>query len=313
MLLLPRTPPGSERNLAGLRCRLAGCDPPVGGPYHRGVTLDEPRELAAALSKGTVAVLSDLHGNAPAFRAAAESIAARRPDAAVVLGDLLTYGCEPLAVLQEVERLAEVLPLFIVKGNHDEFYFATPDLPDTEYFHRLQSFVRESVEWTARLLDDCALAEHFAWHERLSVGPVLFAHANPFASGDWTYLNGVADMRRAATTLADDGRRVGVFGHTHRRRSLIVADEEVTPLGDQIPLADDPQRVVTILNPGSVGQPRGERSSMLYLHGDVDGLKAEFVELDYDVGAHTRAIESADLSEETKSRLLSFFGEGRGR
>lgn len=275
--------------------------------------VDPLEELVIALSAGTVAVLSDLHANGPAMRAAAADIGARRPQAVVVLGDLLTYGCEPLEVLDELDRLADTVALLMVAGNHDQLYFRGTGAGTSANRHRLPSFVRESVEWTARLLDGHALEERFVWREQLTVGSVLCAHANPFGYGDWTYLNTEPDLRRAAEALVGGGRLLGVFGHTHRRQAVIVTDGVLAPLGTRVPLTHDLPRSAAILNPGSVGQPRGAGSSMLYLHGDPHGLRTEFVDLVYDVAAHTRAIEAAQLSDETKRRLLGFFGAGNRR
>lgn len=274
--------------------------------------VDPLEELGTALSAGTVAVLSDVHANRPAMRAAAADIAARCPQVVIVLGDLLTYGCEPLEVLEELERLADTVALLMVTGNHDRLYFRSTGA-STSDFHRLPSFVRESVEWTARLLDGHALEERFVWREQLTAGSVLCAHANPFGYGDWTYLNTEPDLVRAAEVLVSGGRLLGVFGHTHRRQAVLFTDGEVAPLGTRVPLTHDLPRSAAILNPGSVGQPRGGGSSMLYLHGDSRGLRTEFVDLGYDVAAHNRAIEAAQLSDETKRRLLGFFGAGDRR
>ncbi len=201
----------------------------------------------------------------------------------------------------------------MVSGNHDQLYFRNAGAGTSAYFHRLPSFVRESVEWTARQLDGHALEERFVWREQLAVGRVLCAHANPFGYGDWTYLNAERDLVRAAETLVAGGRLLGVFGHTHRRRAVIVTDGGLAPLGPRVPITHGSPRDAVVLNPGSVGQPRGGGSSMLYLQADPHGLRTEFIDLVYDVAAHTRTIEAAQLSEETKRRLLGFFGAGQWR
>ena len=242
-----------------------------------------------------MAVLSDVHANAGALVAATADIAARRPDAVVVLGDLLTYGCEPHAVLDGLEELGRRLPLYVVKGNHDELYFRPPLSPTAPDVGRLAAFVRESVEWTLQRIDGAEFEQRFPWRERLTVEGLLFAHANPFPYGDWTYLNTEPELRRAAATLEGGGSHIGVFGHTHRRRAVSIRDGAVV-LAPEL-LASDGQPVV-VLNPGSVGQPRRSGSS---------GLRVTFTDLRYDVAAHTRAIAASDLSEQTKARLLGYF------
>lgn len=274
---------------------------------------DDAATLDAALSEGALAVISDIHANVHALRAALGALDGA--DLVIVMGDLLTYGCEPLAVLDELDRLADRLPVVFVKGNHDQLYFDLAAGTDLTYFDALPDFVRESVEWTARQIDSHALETRYAWRERLTLGPpVLFAHANPFPYGDWTYLNSEAELRRAATALRADGWRVGVFGHTHRRRAVTVTGSGVgTLLADVVsPRGDE----VAILNPGSVGQPRGAGSSLLRLRAAPDArgapdapdaLRLDFHDLRYDVGAHLDAIIRADLSDATKARLARFF------
>lgn len=273
-----------------------------------------------------MAVLSDIHANAGALAAATADIAARRPDAVVVLGDLLTYGCEPHAVLDGLEELGRRLPLHVVKGNHDELYFRPPLSPAAPDVGRFAAFVRESVEWTLQRVDGAEFEQRFPWQERLTVEGLLFAHANPFSYGDWSYLDDEAQLRRAAATLGSAGCAAGVFGHTHRRRAAQVvgdrvadlttshapspgAGEETAGQGRLVRTGDTAsgQAGVTILNPGSVGQPRGSGSSMLYLAGGPSGLRVTFTDLRYDVAAHTRAVAASDLSEQTKARLLGYF------
>lgn len=270
-------------------------------------------ELTAASPVHSLAILSDIHGNVRALRAAADDIAVRRPDAVVVLGDLLTYGCEPLATLEELQALAARVPLWLVRGNHDDFYFSAGQVPP---LNQLPRFVQESIQWTLHALAENDPRERFVldWHRQLTMGPILFTHANPFPYGDWSYLNTEPELLRAGARLWADGYRVGVFGHTHRRAAVIVGNHSVTPLPPSLPLpAPSPDGTVVILNPGSVGQPRGSLSSMMYMRRGSDGFLMEFVDLDYDVAGHVDALEAAGLTAETTARLVGFFEQGSHR
>jgi len=47
-----------------------------------------------------VAVIADIHGNADALEYALKKIDLESVDITLFLGDLLTYGCQPIKVLQ---------------------------------------------------------------------------------------------------------------------------------------------------------------------------------------------------------------------
>ena len=67
----------------------------------------------------------------------------------------------------------------------------------------------------------------------------------------------------------------------------------------------------TIINPGSVGQPRDRdpRASacLLYVSEDKDYLEYKFIRAEYDVTEVARAMRKADLPHKLAERL--FFGE----
>ncbi|MDP3278775.1 MAG: metallophosphoesterase, partial [Deltaproteobacteria bacterium] len=64
-------------------------------------------------------VLSDLHANGRALRAALAHARDHGFDRMVILGDLLTYGIDQDEVLDIVQDLAENCQAKVVLGNHD--------------------------------------------------------------------------------------------------------------------------------------------------------------------------------------------------
>lgn len=247
------------------------------------------------------AVLSDIHGNALALEAALTRIRNASIDRVVILGDLFTYGCNPLEVIDLLESADR--DLMMISGNHDEMYPSGGDA----YLAGLPDFIRESVRWTRGVLQGRRIALDLA--PELEAGPILFAHANPFGFGDWTYMNGGPAIAEAAGTLQARGKRAGVFGHTHRARiSIVTADgvvEEHDPAATSIAF-DAPFRAA-VINAGSVGQPRGTGASMLIARASEQGLECRVEELEYDVDAHVRAILTSEMSALTRKRLADFF------
>jgi diadenosine tetraphosphatase ApaH/serine/threonine PP2A family protein phosphatase len=58
-----------------------------------------------------------------------------------------------------------------------------------------------------------------------------------------------------------------------------------------------------IINPGSVGQPRDGDPRAAWLELDLDGWRAIYHRVDYDIGGAARAIREARLPESLAERL----------
>lgn len=258
-----------------------------------------------------IAVISDLHSNALALEAALAAAETRGYDTLVILGDLLTYGCDPHTILDRVGGALEKGNARLLCGNHDQLYF---DLAagDHAYFDRLPPWLRETAEWTHKQLDGIDLASTLPWERSFSLAGIFFAHANPFAYGDWTYLNGDAEIDAAMAALRKRGERIGVFGHTHRGKVMDYAGDAGTrhELGNQPSLSCrvGPDRGA-VADPGSVGQPRGTGhfSSMLFIDSDAADVRFHIQRLDYDVAAHLARIRASGLSSFTQEKLMSYF------
>ena len=82
----------------------------------------------------SIALLSDIHGNLPAFNAVAADIALQRPDAVYVLGDMIN-GCPWSA--EVLDRLLDLgWPMLL--GNHDDavLQLDTPRMKEPRYHDR---------------------------------------------------------------------------------------------------------------------------------------------------------------------------------
>lgn len=124
-----------------------------------------------------IALLSDMHGNAVAFRAALADLEAQKPDLIVSLGDVAQGGPQPAEC---VDRLRE-LECPCVFGNSDDFLL-TLDLgaeaqaiEDEERRQRLL----ETARWSREQLGDERLAFLRGFEPTVEVGQVLCCHATP--------------------------------------------------------------------------------------------------------------------------------------
>ncbi len=165
----------------------------------------------------TVAVLSDVHGNAVALEAVRKAIRAARPDAVMVCGDLAMNGPEPAATVDLV-RAMEADGAIVVQGNTDvavadfDYSAAFPWFPEGP-----PASFTAVAEWTHDALGD----ERLDWLRRLPSerrlrleGTLLLAcHASPGSqtAGFDPDLDQAVVLERVSRTDA----RVICCGHTH--------------------------------------------------------------------------------------------------
>ena len=197
-------------------------------------------------------VLSDIHSNLQALEAVLADAAAVGYDEVLVLGDLVGYGGDPMAV---IDRTLALKPVAIVRGNHDK---VCAGLESAESFNDV---ARLAAEWTASVLD----AAHLQTLAQLPQGPVRvtpeieICHGAPFDEDFY-----VLDEQDAEQALARANARLCLFGHTHIVTLFAtVADtfgEQTDRLGEYYLPAKGP----ALINVGSVGQPRDRDSRAAY-------------------------------------------------
>jgi len=62
-----------------------------------------------------IAVISDIHANADALTAVLEELKNKRVDITIFLGDILTYGCQPIEVLSILKEYESEHPAIFIK------------------------------------------------------------------------------------------------------------------------------------------------------------------------------------------------------
>lgn len=236
-------------------------------------------------------ILSDVHANRQALNAV--MIDARRIgfDAVLVLGDLVGYGGDPAAVIDEVLALA---PLAIVRGNHDKVCAGLEPPGD------FNDSARVSAEWTRRALDERQTEALKA----LPRGPltvsadVEICHGAPF---DEDYY--VVDGDDASRSAAAASTRLCLFGHTHVPAIFAPAGA----LGRIDAFEDDPVRLPSagpiLVNVGSVGQPRDGNPRAAYGLLDETRGTVWFRRVAYDVAGAQASILRARLPDWLAARL----------
>ncbi len=236
-----------------------------------------------------VAVLSDIHSNLHALKAVLNAIDADAPDELWCLGDVVGYGPRPNECCAIVEERAGVC----LAGNHDLAVLGTIDL---EEFHG-------DAALAARMNRDALTDESRAF--LASLAPIGEAHGVALYHGSardpvWEY---VLSDEAALATLAIAGVPLVLVGHSHVALRVTETDGGLAPAGTVVELGAAP----TLLNPGSVGQPRDGDPRAAYLDLDLDAGRAEFRRVEYDVVRTQAEMEDAGLPRPLASRLA--FGQ----
>jgi diadenosine tetraphosphatase ApaH/serine/threonine PP2A family protein phosphatase len=236
------------------------------------------------------AIVTDVHGNRPAFEAVIAAASAAGVDEMWCLGDLVGYGAEPDACVS----LAEENCTICLAGNHDLGVIGTLSLDD---FSR---GARMAAEWTRDSITEDTRDFLLALSPEGSAEGYGLFHASP-RDPVWEYvLSGLtAEMCFDATDF-----RVSFIGHSHVALSFNRPEGEPTNgstrrAGDQLELAEGEW----LLNPGGAGQPRDGDPRAAWLLLDTDRATALWCRTEYDISAAQAAIRAARLPDSLAERL----------
>jgi predicted phosphodiesterase len=257
------------------------------------------------MSELRIAVISDIHGNADALNSALEKLKKLSIDTTVFLGYLLTYGCQPLMVLDILKAYKKSNNCIFIKGNHDQFYFDLADGKDS-FGYEIPEFVSESILWTANELKGIQLQSMFNWQESLMLNSIYFAHANPYSYGNWQYIESPEQYFLAAKKLATMGCDVGIFGHSHRQYAINVSEELTYShiRSDKVLLN---QGNSYLFNAGSIGQPRGKGLNYMTLTINDHQLVFKNYGLEINLKSSVDQINKTNMCMPTKIKLISYF------
>jgi diadenosine tetraphosphatase ApaH/serine/threonine PP2A family protein phosphatase len=251
-----------------------------------------------------LAVISDVHGNAPALEAVLEHAEGVGVDAFVCLGDTVGYGASPAECVDRLRDLGDRL-LVHVRGNHED------SLREAESFNGLNPIARAAIVWSARQLAPEARSWLRDRPGMAELGPMELIHDNPVPAED-SYLR---DPLAAAAAFRGVRLPMCLVGHTHVpllfRTSVSAPDAEpglehveahLLHEKEPFPLLEGHRH---ILNPGSVGQPRDgdPRSSFAVL--DLAARTFTLHRVDYDLPEAQRRVHDCGLPDLLADRLAA--------
>lgn len=236
-----------------------------------------------------VALLSDVHGNRDALDAVLAEVAAQPGVGATwVLGDSVGYGPDPsgvIVLLQEREAL-------VIAGNHDRAV-ATGD--GLDLFHPIaRAAALLHREWLSPGERDWLAA----LPEVGRAEGVTLVHGS-LRSPMWEY---VWDTRVAYASLERAETDLSCNGHTHVPAVFSLRDDQVSSaLGRGVVRLEGR----SLVNPGSVGQPRDRDPRASWAILDVTARTVEFRRTAYDVRAVQDRMRARGLPALLADRLAS--------
>lgn len=246
-----------------------------------------------------IALLSDIHANRQALDACLQHARAQGADQFALLGDLVGYGGEPVAVVEQAMALARRGALAVL-GNHDAMALAPPAQP------------RSRSELGAQWTHDQLASEHLAF---LQARPLtarmgqsaLLVHASVDAPEQWRYVedSNAAERSMTAAQAIDPAIRYVFCGHVHAQALYFL-----TPTAKLMRFAPEPGVPVPVPPHrqwlgivGSVGQPRDGDARAMYALFDEAARQITFYRVPYDHLAAAAAIRAAGLPPFYADRL----------
>jgi putative phosphoesterase len=226
-----------------------------------------------------ILLLADIHANWQALQA----IDNEPFDVCLVLGDLVDYGLEPAPCIDWVRRKAT----HAIRGNHDHCVAQRVNVLGKSGFKYLTSVTR-SLTQERLTSDDRRFLGALPVTRRLTLDDTRFllVHATPRDPLDEYAIAEVDFWERRLHGVDAD---VICVAHTHFPYYLEVGDK-------------------TVINPGSVGQPRDGDPRASY--AIIENQRVEHKRVEYPVEETVRTVLESNLPEPAKALLAEVFRTG---
>jgi len=236
-----------------------------------------------------VAVISDIHANHHALEAVLAEATAERPDEIWCLGDVVGYGPEPNRCCRLVSEHATLC----LAGNHDLAVLGVLSVAD------FNGDAAAAVQWTQAVLADDARSFLTPLVPAATRNGAALFHGSPL-DPVWDYVLS-EDAARASMEMV--GAPLVMVGHSHV--ALRISYDEgalaggLAHGGDEVDLSSSRW----LLNPGSVGQPRGGDPRAAWLTIDFAAGRAWFRRTEYPIELTQKEIRDAGLPDALAVRL----------
>ena len=241
-----------------------------------------------------IALLSDVHGNLPAFRAVLADVDSVGADEIWCLGDLVGYGAQP----DECVALARERCDLCLAGNHDLVVTGAIDIAD---------FSASAAAAAARGPASTSPADSLEFLSGLEPAddtqrdrPVPRQPARPGLGVRALHLAGRRVHGRDGAARGRD-RPLPCGALLLPRRATGPSNGAPAPAGTERDISEGEW----LLNPGGVGQPRDGDRRAAWLLLDTDAWTATWRRVEYPIDEAAEAIQAAGLPTVLADRLYA--------
>ncbi len=225
-----------------------------------------------------IVVISDIHGNLEAMNVVLEYIENMKGEKRVVcLGDIVGYGPNPTECFNIVQSLTDKICL----GNHEDA------IHDLEYDYQITVHARAATRWTREILGEEIKEAIKSLPVGIEEENLLYTHASPDDPMQWKY---ITNAFNAYPSLVEMKYTLSFIGHSH-------IPGIYTDYGLQM---DDAKAILskegkTIINVGSVGQPRDDSPMLSFAVFDDIEWNVELIRLKYNYHKTMAKIRKTNL------------------
>ncbi|MFC1749221.1 metallophosphoesterase family protein [Pseudomonadota bacterium] len=244
-------------------------------------------------SGDVIALLADIHSNAPALEAALSYLESRDIDHGIMLGDVVGYGPHPSQCIEMIQGLDW---LSTIRGNHDNA------IAISHAVSGMNQMAAWSVKWTAEQLSQ----EEKDWLGKLE--PYiqdkhwLAVHGAP---KDRTFFNAYVYKQTFSENLDEiQSRDIRWCFHGHSHIPTVFYRDT---LGDK-ECREEKQSIDSYLHalicPGSVGQPRNQTVGANMALIDLNNMEFEFIRIPYNLRTTVEDMQKHNFPSQLIKRLL---------
>ena len=237
------------------------------------------------------AILSDIHSNLEAFKAVLKKCEDEKIKNFLFLGDIIGYGPNPVEC---VNLLQDIKCLAIVKGNHDAI------IGDGRSSMDFNVNARASIEFTKSKLKNSQKKWIESFPLTANVEDFVIVHACLYVPDCWFYLfNDSIALSLTFNAMIKENKKLCFIGHSHLPMVFYKKNEMPSLVLPEV-IPND----FTIINNGSIGQPRDGNSKACFLIYDSETKKIKIERVDYDIHKTVKKMNECGLPPSLGQRLF---------
>jgi putative phosphoesterase len=228
-----------------------------------------------------IALISDIHGNYYALEAVLKHIKKLKIYKTYCLGDIVNYYYEPHKCINILIKKK----ITCIKGNHENILFKTlRNKKKREYYRKIYG---HSININIKKLSQRHIIFLKKLKKKLTIKierlKIIFAHGSPWSQNTYIYPNFKNKIKNSLTKYDAD---YIFLGHTHMPMNIKI------------------NKKTTIINPGSIGQPRNKCNNACWVIFDTKNRKIKFMETKY---KKEKLLKNIIKNEGINSKLKKYF------